>query len=151
MVKITLGVSVSLPIIAAVIIRQPTTLVLGVLSLCLLYIGYISRQSVSAYASCATTYYPLSTLFGVILPESYSYLLSATILTLLAERLSFEFSLRNTILGGGADKEAYNSAMRLTKEHSRMLGLVALGVLVCALVSYTVSMFNPGALPVLAS
>jgi len=150
--KLTLGVAAGLPIIAALLVRQQTTLALGLVSISLLYIGYATRLKFATYASCASTYFPLSLLLGLFIPQTYSYLISATVLTVIGERLSLEYSLRGALMASRAvDREAYNRAMELSRKHTRLLGVVVVAVTVSALASYFISRFRPDALIVLAS
>jgi len=150
--RLTLGVAAALPLAAALLVRQPATLALGVMSVCLLYAGHTNHLRIGVYLSCAFTYYPLSLMLGLLIPHTYSYLVSATLLTLIAERLSLEHSLRGVLAADrGVDREAYTRAMQLSRKHAGVLGVLVAAVVVSALASYALSKLNPDALIVLAS
>lgn len=119
----------------------------------LLTIGYRFRGDLALVASGWLLYLPLATAFAFAFGPFWSYLVSATYLVVLTERLSFENQLSYALESpAGVDAEGKRLASQLSGIHLRRLGQVVILVVVIGGLSLAASVvFSAVTILILAS
>lgn len=135
-----LGVAIA----SAVSVTSSAGLTLVALSLIAILVGFWRKAAPSAAVAGVFLYYPLAVAFGHFMPAAWNYIASATLVIILSERLSFEYSV-SSILDTplGVDEESRSQAASLSKAHGLRLLWFAGAALGVAALSLFASAFTP--------
>lgn len=126
-----------LALVSAFLVETPLTVTLAAVSAACLTAGYRFRLDLPLFAAGSFLFYPLSLALWAGVGPAGGFLLSATAVTALSERLSFENDLSSvTDAPLGVDAETLRLASELSSAHWKRLG--GLAVVTLAVVSASV-------------